>query len=107
MAKKVKPFTFKNDPKLKGLSAIGESIPTARIRLNGEVVGWIVPPSYRTNECKAYFHVKKEPTVDEPASFKNVQMKNTTKSVEEMKEWLKENTEKIISSLDLAPRNDK
>lgn len=98
---KQKKFTFKNGKKATGLSAVGNHIPRADIKLNGKKVGWITPPSYLSNKCKAFFHVKKEPTLEDPAAFENIVLKKQTESVEEMKEWLKEKTEDITAKLEL------
>lgn len=98
---KQKKFTFKNDPEPTGLSAVGSRIPRAVIKLNGKIVGWISPPNYLSNKCKAFFHVKKDPTVEDPAAFKNVALNKQMESVQEMKEWLKEKTEEITAKLDL------
>lgn len=103
---KQKKFTFKNDPEPTGLSAVGNRIPRAVIKLNGKKVGWITPPSYLSNKCKVFFHVKKEPTVEDPASFENIAISKQLESVQEMKEWLKENTEKITKLFDLFSHDD-
>lgn len=103
---KVKSFTFKNQPKATGLAAVGNRIPNVTIKHNGKIVGWIDSPKARKNECTLYFHVKREPTPDWKSNFYNVQMQHVTDSVEEMKLWLKENTESILSTIDLYYRED-
>lgn len=103
---KQKKFTFKNGPKAKGLSAVGNRISQSAIKLNGKKVGWISPPNYLSNKCKAFFHVKKEPTADYPAKFENICLSKQTDNVEEMKEWLKEKTEEITEKLDLYLMED-
>lgn len=103
---KVKSFTFKNQPKATGLAAVGNRIPNVTIKHNGKIVGWIDSPKARKNECTLYFHVKREPTPDWKSNFYNVQMQHVTDSVEEMKLWLKENTESILSTIDVYYRED-
>lgn len=98
---KIKKFTFKNQPAERGLAAVGHGTPDADIKHNGKIVGWISPTSYHQKECRALFFVKNEPTHDDPCDFRVVRLVHTTQKVSEMKEWLKENTESLVSKLDL------
>lgn len=106
MMVKIKSFTFKNQPKATGLAAVGNRIPNVTIKHNGKIVGWIDSPKARKNECTVYFHVKREPTEDWKSNFYNVQLENVTDNVEDMKAWVKENTESILSKIDVYYRED-
>lgn len=103
---KIKKFTFKNQPKATGLAAVGNRVPNVTIRHNSKIVGWIDSPKARKNECTVYFHIKREPTPEWQAKFYNVQLEHVTDNVEDMKIWLKDNTDSILSKIDVYYRED-
>jgi hypothetical protein len=100
---KVKAFTFKNGKKLTGLMAVGNHIPQTFIKHEGKRVGWIQPPKARDEkkEFWIYLAVKCEPTQESPCAFNNILLKYRAKTLEEVKEWLKANTESLITNYDL------
>ena len=100
---KVKAFTFKNMAKATGLMALGNHIPNVTIKNEGKRVGWIDSPKAqsKTDDFSVYLCVKKEKTKEDPAPFKNVKLKMRTNTLEEMKVWLKANTESIMKHYDL------
>ncbi len=101
----LKKFTFKNQKGATGLSAVGNSEPDADIKHEGKKVGWITPTSYHQDHCRAFFWVKQTPSESDPCDFKVVQLSHKTKTMKEMKEWLKEKTESIIAVFDLYSKD--
>lgn len=91
-------FTFKLDKKETGLAAVGNSLQSADVKLKKKVCGRIQAPNWRSNVYRCSFVVKTE---ESSCGWKWVTLKKTTESMNEMKQWLKDNTEKIVSGLDL------
>lgn len=103
---KLKKFTFKNQKSETGLASVGHSEPDADIKHEGKKVGWITPTSYHQNECRAFFWIKQTPSENDPCDFKVIQLSHKTKTMKEMKEWIKEKTEKILEKFDLYYKED-
>lgn len=99
-------LTFKNYPKPTGLSRIGSGEPGADIKLKGKVIGFISPSNRYRKYCLAFFKIKKNPTYEEPSPFENKNLTFSTQTVEEMKIYLRENSEKIVNELDLYISED-
>jgi len=100
---KVKAFTFKNGKKLTGLMAVGNHIPHTYIKHEGKQVGWIQPPKARDEkrEFTVYLAVKCEPTQENPCAFENTRLQYCATTLEEIKAWLKANTESLMTHYDL------
>lgn len=94
-------LTFKNYPKLTGLSRIGGGERGADIKLKGKIIGFISPSNRYRKSCLAFLKVKRDVTVEDPCPFENKAISFIAKDVEEMKEYLKNNSEEVIKGLDL------
>lgn len=97
---KVKAFTFKNGKKLTGLMAVGNHIPHTYIKHEGRRVGWIQPPKARDekHDFSIYLAVKREPTPESACPFENIRLQYRATTLEEVKAWLKANTESLITN---------
>lgn len=58
------------------------------------------------NIALPFLKLKKNPTYEEPSPFENKHLTFSTKTVEEMKIYLRENSEKIVNELDLYISED-
>jgi hypothetical protein len=90
-------FTYKKDKPATGLRAVGYSTPSTAIKLRGKEVGTIVAPSWQTKDHKwgVRIAVEKEPTKEEPASFRWIQFKIRFDSEPEARGWLQANAHHI------------
>ncbi len=94
-------FTFKNYPKLTGLSRIGGGERGADIKLKGKIVGFISPSSRYKKNCSAFLKVKRTITLENPCPFENKEIEFSTTSVDEMKEYLKTHTDEVLKGIDI------
>lgn len=102
MAKQVK-FTFKLDPKLTGLMAVGNSERGATVKLNGKKVGSITAPNWmsKTREFTVSFAVKKTDPENPNVKWEWVRLKHRTMNVDDMKIWLNTMAAAIVEKYDL------
>jgi len=97
MAKK-KVFTFKNDKKETGLRRIGNYNVGADVKLNGLQCAKISAPNWSSKDN--LYHVMIAVTNDE-GGWNWITLKKSTATLQEMKDWLKENTEVIVEKYNL------
>lgn len=76
------PFTFKNQKKETGLSAVGYPWPNVDIKFKKQVVGLISAPNYHQQKWKAAFTVKTE------AGWGWIFLKHETESLDELKQYI-------------------
>ena len=90
----MKKFTFKIERSTGRYSSFFSDC--MHIKLNQKEVG-----SVSNKDFKIRFKIKKEPTKEEPASFKWIALKGEFKSFQEVKEFVKFHSETIQSKYDL------
>ncbi len=98
-------FTFKLDKEATGLAAVVNSNQSADIKLKRKVCGRIQAPNWATKDNKygCSFMVK---TSDKSCGWKWVTLKYRADSMEDMKVWLQDNTDAIISRYELRFSED-
>lgn len=95
MAKK---FTFKNQPRMTGLSSVGYPNADIDIKLNGKAIGMIVSPCWSSpdNLWRVRFTVKSK----EDCGWKWVTLKKKHDNGDDAKKWLNESFEWLNRSFD-------
>jgi hypothetical protein len=98
MTKAIKP-TFKNEPRLTGLSAVGNR-PGAEIKVNGKRVGTILGASFSVAnfEHRVQIAVKDDA---ERIGWRWIMPRATFKTRDDAKVWLRENFAKVIGDREL------
>lgn len=71
----------------------------ADIKLNGNKIGWMTEHTFGVVEVR--FHVKKEPTKDDPAPFRNVRLNARFSSIDEAKKAIKASFKQLAEKLDI------
>jgi len=96
-------LSFKKGERATGLTRIAYPNPITAILGDGRQVGSIHPPHFRdSNRTWAVtFYVKKEPSIAEPASFQNTQMKKRFETEPEARIWIRTNWNLIQQRFDL------
>ena len=88
---KIPKVTFKNDPPLTGLAAVGHSIG-CDVKVNGKVIGCITGYSWNNTNNKIRF------MVNEDDGWKWVTLKYDGSNLNQSKQWLKDNWEAIYNT---------
>jgi hypothetical protein len=96
---KVKKFTFKNEPKLRGLMAVGGGTPSINVKFGGVEIGYIsFHDRYNDNRdlgIRVHLMVPRNPTRENPSGWGWIMLKKQFVSGEEAKEFLNEHFQKI------------
>lgn len=96
---KIPAVTFKNEPRITGLAAVGRT-PGAAIKVGKLQVGSISGTSWvATNHHHKVRLMVKE--VENPCGWKWVELKYRGESLKTTKEWIKANWEAIYTKYDL------
>ncbi len=93
-------FTFKLDKAATGLAAVANSNQSADIKLKRKICGRIKAPNWATKDNKycCLFTVKSE---ESHCGWEWITLKHRADSMEDMKAWLQENTDAIVSHYEL------
>jgi hypothetical protein len=99
-------LSFKKEPKETGLSAIGNSYPRTKIKIDGKIIGEIVPPNWQSvhDVWVVRFTINKKDINEDGnpnCSWRWVQLKSKFNNEESAREFLKENKDKIFGNFDL------
>ncbi len=98
-------FTFKKEPRVSGLAAIGNPNPDTQIKLNKKECGRIVGPVWSSTDkmWTIRFTVKKTVPDDNPnCDWKWVQFKKKFETEPEAREYITQNAEKILNESSLT-----
>lgn len=57
--------TFRKDPRLTGLAAVGHPYQTVRIKVDKKVCGWIQPPSWQKRDWTIWLRVIKKDIMED------------------------------------------
>jgi len=97
-------LSFKRDEKATGLSSIASPFRGSSIKRNGNAVGRIRPPHWRT--ARIYWtvalRIKKTPTTQDPCEWGWIIHPGEHASDEKAREWVKSNWHLINHKYDLA-----
>ena len=96
-------FTFKKAPKPTGkLARVAYSETTTDIKLNGRIMGMIIPPNHYRNAWIIQIALKKKKPDDNPnCAWKWQGLTATFEKEEAAREWVKHNLQDIIESNEL------
>lgn len=91
-------FTYRKYPKETGVRAIGYSLQSSDIKLQGRKVGVLRAPCWSTEDCKwsILFHISREPTTSDPCPFSNKILKNRFNTEADAKDFLKKRFKDIL-----------
>jgi len=93
-------FTFKSKRPTTGVGLV-QTEGFADIKHKGKKVGFISPKSRYKKVCTAYLQVKQEPNFEHPSDWDNKLLSHQTETVQEMKDWLNQNIDVILSENEL------
>jgi hypothetical protein len=82
-----------------GLLSVGYPNRSVNIKLDGEVVGTIVAPNWKTEGYywRILFAVGKEKTPSDPSPFKWVSVNSSFDDEQSARQWVKDNAATILS----------
>lgn len=94
-------ITFKRQPKSKGLSAVTTPYPDVDIKYNKRTIGMIIAPGWAASgKWKIQLALNKQPVSGDLRGWEWLNIKQSFKSEEECREYIKLNEAKILE-LDL------
>lgn len=100
-------ITFKRQPKATGLAAVGNPHPNTDIKMDGKLVGTIVPPNWRDNGKEWLIMVRLKKPLPLPAgencTWYNAVLKPRFANEEAAREYATGNLPRIFQSLPPSP----
>lgn len=96
--KKIK-LSFRKEPRETGLAGVVNPVPPTQIKVDGKIIGSIIPPSYRDPEYlwKVSFMVmKSEPDGNPNCDWKHIYLKKKFSEESEAREHIKQIIDEIM-----------